>query len=154
MAFVEIAQLTVPADRPALMGLDVGTKTIGIAVSDSTRTIASPKGVIPRSKFTADATAVLKYIDDYAVGALIVGLPLHMNGQMSPRAQAARSFANNLMKLRDLPVVMWDERMTTLAAERALLEADLSRAKRAEHIDATAAALILRGVLEYWGRNA
>ncbi len=152
MALIELRDLTLDPARPALLGLDVGEKTIGVAASDRTRTIASPKLVIARSKFTADADAVFKILDEYEAGGLIIGLPLHMNGQMSPRAQAARSFARNLIKIRDLPIVLWDERMTTMAAERALLEADMSRAKRATRIDATAAALILQGVLEYFGQ--
>ncbi len=149
MAFVALPDLLPLLAQPALLGLDVGEKTIGVAASDATRTIASPKCVIARGKFADDATSLLALIDDYAAGGLIVGLPLHMNGQMSPRAQAARSFAHNLMKRRDLPVVMWDERLSSVAAERAMLEADLSRAKRAARIDATAASLILQGALDY-----
>lgn len=154
MALVDPRDLVLDPARPALLGLDVGTKTIGVAASDRTRTIASPKVVIQRGKFAADAAAVFKLVDEFEAGGLVIGLPLHMNGQMSPRAQAARSFALNLMKIRDLPVMLWDERMTTLAAERALLESDMSRAKRAARIDATAAALILQGVLEYLGGPA
>ena len=148
MPFVDIPNLLTALEAPALMGLDVGEKSVGIAVSDATRTIASPRGVIARSTFSRDAEAVWAIADDHAVGGLVVGLPLHMNGQMSPRAQAARSFARNLMNQRDLPVIMWDERLSSMAAERAMLEADLSRAKRAARIDATAAALILQGALD------
>jgi putative Holliday junction resolvase len=135
-----------------LAGLDLGTKTIGIALSDFGLRIATPLRTIRRTKFRADAEALLKLCTLEKVGALILGLPINMNGTEGPRAQATRAFVRNLTSLTDLPVVLWDERLSTIGAERAMLEADLSRRKRAERIDAAAAAFILQGVLDRLAR--
>lgn len=134
-----------------LLGLDLGTKTIGLAVSDSRWTVASPLSTIRRTKFTKDAEALGLIIAEQSIGGLVLGLPLNMDGSEGPRAQATRGFLRNLDRLIDLPVTFWDERLSTVAAERALLEADASRAHRAAVIDNVAAGLILQGALDrFW----
>lgn len=132
----------------AVAGLDLGTKTIGVAVSDGMRQVASPITVIRRVKFTQDAQALLALIADRALVGLILGLPRNMDGSEGPRAQATRAFARNLTRLTDLPIAYWDERLSTVAAERALLEGDTSRRRRAEVIDQVAAGYILQGALD------
>ena len=135
-----------------LAGLDLGTKTIGVALSDAGLTIATPHTTIRRKKFAADAEVLLKLCEAETVGGLVLGLPVNMNGTEGPRAQATRAFVRNLAPLTALPVVLWDERLSTAAAERAMLEADLSRKRRAEKIDAAAAAFILQGALDRLAR--
>ncbi len=132
----------------ALAGLDLGTKTIGVAVSDRMRSVASPLLVIRRRKFTLDAEDLLRIVADRQIVGLILGLPRNMDGSEGPRAQSTRAFARNLSRLTDLPIGFWDERLSTVAAERALLEADTSRARRAEVIDQVAAGYILQGALD------
>lgn len=132
----------------ALAGLDLGTKTLGVAVSDGLRGVASPLTTIRRSKFTADAQALLKIADERALVGLILGLPRNMDGSEGPRAQSTRAFARNLERLTPLPIAFWDERLSTVAAERALLEGDTSRKRRAEVIDQVAAGYILQGALD------
>ena len=132
----------------AVAGLDLGTKTIGVAVSDGLRGVASPLTTIKRSKFTADAQALLKVAEDRSLVALILGLPRNMDGSEGPRAQSTRAFARNLERLTPLPISFWDERLSTVAAERALLEGDTSRKRRAEVIDQVAAGYILQGALD------
>ena len=131
-----------------LIGLDLGTKTIGMALSDPGRLIATPLRTIRRTKFSKDAAELLELCEQENVGAIVLGLPINMNATEGPRAQATRAFARNLQKLTDLPIVLWDERWSTAAAERVMIEADLSRAKRAAKIDAAAAGFILQGVLD------
>lgn len=131
-----------------LMGLDPGTKTIGIALSDPGRSIASPRETLRRKRFSDTLAALQAIIEDEQVGGIIVGLPINMNGTEGPRAQAARKFASNVAEGTGLPVTLWDERLSTVAAERVLLEADVSRAKRAGVIDKMAAAYILQGALD------
>lgn len=131
-----------------LLGLDLGTKTIGLAVSDTMWSVASPLQTIRRSKFTKDAKELIEICETQTIGGLILGLPLNMDGSEGPRVQATKAFQRNLEKLCDLPITYWDERLSTVAAERALLEADTSRAKRAQVIDAIAASIILQGALE------
>lgn len=131
-----------------LMGLDLGTQTIGVAVSDGFRRVASPLETIRRKKFGTDAAALLALAEARGVAGLILGLPLNMDGTEGPRCQSTRAFARNLEKLTDLPIGFWDERLSTVAAERALLEADTSRRRRAEVIDHVAAAYILQGALD------
>lgn len=131
-----------------LIGLDLGSKTIGLALSDAGLRIATPWRTIRRSKFGRDAAELLDLCRREKVGAIVLGLPLNMNGSEGPRAQATRAFARNLAALTPLPIVLWDERLSTAAAERAMLEADLSRRKRAERIDAAAAGFILQGALD------
>lgn len=135
-----------PGER--LMGLDLGTKTIGVATSDLTRQIATPRFTIVRKKFTEDAKALLDLAAAESIGLLVLGLPLNMDGTEGPRCQSTRAFQRNLAKLTDIPVVFWDERLSTVAVTRTMLEADLSRAKRAENVDKLAAAYILQSFLD------
>ena len=130
------------------MGLDLGTKTIGVAVSDRLLSSASPLHTIRREKFSKDAEALLQIIDSRDIAAIILGLPRNMDGSEGPRCQSTRAFARNLTRLTDLPIGYWDERLSTVAAERALLEADTSRKRRAEVIDHVAAGYILQGALD------
>lgn len=132
----------------AIAGLDLGTKTIGVAVSDGLRQVASPLTVIRRQKFTLDAAELLRIASDRGLVGLVLGLPLNMDGSEGPRVQSTRAFARNLERLTPLPLAFWDERLSTVAAERALLEADASRRKRAEVIDQVAAGYILQGALD------
>ncbi len=132
----------------ALLGLDFGTKTIGVAVSDGLRSVATPLETIRRTKFQADAAGLLAIARARDVTGLILGLPRNMDGSEGPRAQSTRAFARNLSGLTDLPIGFWDERLSTVAAERALLEADTSRARRKEVIDHVAAGYILQGALD------
>ncbi|CUH51993.1 Holliday junction resolvase RuvX [Shimia marina] len=132
----------------ALMGLDLGTKTIGVAVSDSMRSVATPIETVKRKKFGVDAQRLVDIIKDRDIGGIILGLPMNMDGSEGPRAQSTRAFARNLAPLVDLPIGFWDERLSTVAAERALLEADTSRKRRSEVIDHVAASYILQGVLD------
>ena len=136
-----------PPNTPWL-GLDLGEKTIGVAVSDATRMIASPLELIRKSKFTHEAEHLFKLMDHRKVSALVIGLPVNMDGTEGPRAQSCRAFARNLERLTPLPIAFWDERLSTVAAERALLEADTSRRRRAEVIDQVAAGYILQGALD------
>jgi putative Holliday junction resolvase len=142
----ELAPLLPP--NGALVGLDLGTKTIGIAVSDVTRRIASPLETIRRTKFRADAARLLAIAAQRQAKAFVLGLPLNMDGIEGPRAQATRAFARNLAALTDLPIAFWDERLSTAAVERMLIGADASRARRAELVDKAAAAWILQGALD------
>ena len=132
----------------AVMGLDLGTHTIGVAVSDSFRSVATPLETIKRKKFGVDAERLLKIATDRAIAGIVLGLPMNMDGSEGPRAQSTRAFARNLSRLTDLPITFWDERLSTVAAERALLEADTSRKRRAEVIDSVAAGYILQGALD------
>jgi putative holliday junction resolvase len=144
-------------DLPAgarLLGVDLGTKTIGLALSDVERRIASPLVTLRRTKFTPDAMKIREIIERHGVGGLIVGLPLNMDGSEGPRAQATRAFVRNLAPLLERPIAFWDERLSTLAANRALLEADASRARRAELVDKLAAAYVLQGFLDNLARLA
>lgn len=135
-----------PAGR--LMALDVGTKTIGVAISDTTRMVASGVETLQRTKFTADAEALAKQVAAHQVVGIVIGLPVNLDGSNGPRVQSTRSFASNLAPKLALPVLLCDERLSTVAAERALLEADTSRARRKEVIDKVAAVIILQGLLE------
>ena len=139
------------ADLPptgALMGLDPGTKTIGVAVSDGLRMTATSLETIRRTKFTKDAGRLREIAKGRDIAAAVIGLPMNMDGSEGPRAQSVRAFARNVVEHVGLPVVFWDERLTTVAAERTLLEADLSRKRRSEVIDAVAAQYILQGALD------
>ena len=132
----------------ALIGLDLGTKTIGVALSDGGRVIGSAMLTIRRVKFTPDAQALIKLATENAVVGYILGYPLNMDGSEGPRAQSTRAFARSFQNLAELPILFWDERLSTVAAERMLIEADRSRKRRAEVIDKTAAAIILQGALD------
>lgn len=146
---LEIDQL--PALHSAgmrLLGLDLGSKTIGIATSDTTLSIASALHTLRRTKFGKDAELLLQEAQRQGCFAFVIGFPLNMDGSEGPRAQATRAFVRNMAQKTELPFVFWDERLSTVAAERVMLEADISRKKRAEKIDAAAAAFILQGALD------
>ena len=149
MILSELAEFVgvLPPNR-AIAGLDLGEKTIGVAISDLRRQVASPAEVIRREKFTLDAARLLALMEARGVAGLILGLPLNMDGSEGPRVQSTRAFARNLESLTPLPITFWDERLSTVAAERALLEADTSRKRRKEVIDAVAAGYILQGALD------
>ena len=136
-----------------LLGLDVGEKSIGLALSDPGLSVASPVSTIKRTKFTADANALLKLAAERGVGGLVIGLPLNMDGSEGPRCQSVRQFAANLLKLKDLPILFWDERLSTVAVERAMIAHDVTRAKRDKVVDQAAAAFILQGALDAIGRT-
>jgi putative Holliday junction resolvase len=136
-----------PAYR-AIVGLDLGDKTIGVSASDTMICVASPLETIRRKKFTLDADRLLEICTNRDIGGIVLGLPMNMDGSEGPRCQKTRAFARNLTARTDLPISYWDERLSTVAAERALLEADTSRKKRAEVIDHVAAAYILQGALD------
>ncbi len=137
-----------------LLGLDVGSKTIGLALSDVTRTVATPYDTVRRVKFTADVKPIQDAIGTHEVGALVIGLPLNLDGSEGPRAQSTRAFARNLSAHVAVPIAFWDERLSTAAVERHLIEADASRKRRAQVIDRMAAAYILQGALDRLKRLA
>jgi putative Holliday junction resolvase len=144
---IEAFAAVLPANR-AIAGLDLGTATIGVAISDLRRMVATPAEVIRREKFTLDAGRLLALLAARGVAGIVLGLPLNMDGSAGPRVQATQAFARNLEKLTPLPIAYWDERLSTVAAERALLEADTSRKRRKEVIDQVAAGYILQGALD------
>ena len=129
----------IAATTGPLLGLDPGTKTLGLAISDRTRLIATPLKTIRRKKFTPDAAELLEIYKKNEAVALVIGLPMNMNGSAGPRVQSVKDFANNLMKIRDIPILFWDERLSTMAVTRGMLDADMSRKKRAENVDKLAA---------------
>ena len=131
-----------------IAGIDLGTETIGLAVSDLSHRLASPRPMIKRRKFTLDAIALIAALERDNVGAVVIGLPVNMDGSEGPRVQATRAFVRNMAEKTDLPFVFWDERLSTVAAERALIEMDVSRKKRKERIDSAAASFILQGALD------
>ncbi|HSV03880.1 MAG TPA: Holliday junction resolvase RuvX [Phenylobacterium sp.] len=146
MAVVDLTKLP---PRGALLGLDLGEKTIGVAVSDATRAIASPIELIRRTRFTAEAGRLFALIDERRAAGVVIGLPVNMDGTEGPRCQSSRAFARNLIRLRDLPIAFWDERLSSMAVNRMLTqEADVTRARRAELVDKAAAAWILQGALD------
>ena len=150
MAVMTLTELKTVLDRHGrVMGLDLGSKTIGLALSDVMRTIATPYDTIRRTKFTADAQALLAAIDAEDVRALVIGLPISMDGTEGPRCQSTRQFAANLLEKRDLPIAFWDERLSTVAVERMLVDdVDMTRARRGQVVDKLAAAYILQGALD------
>jgi len=135
-------------ERGALIGLDLGAKTIGVAVCDPDRRVATPVETIMRKRFALDAERILALAAERRAAGVVLGLPINMDGSEGPRAQSTRAFARNLAKLTELPIALWDERLSTAAVERALITADASRAKRKAVIDAHAAAYILQGALD------
>ncbi len=147
----DLKSLLAPGRR--MFGLDVGTKTIGMALSDTTLLIATPFDTIRRTRFRDDSARLLAEIDRLGVGAVAIGLPLALDGHDSPRTQGVRQFAQNFLAARDMPVVFWDERMSTAAVERQMIAADMTRKRRAEIIDKVAAAYILQGLLDRIGRG-
>jgi putative Holliday junction resolvase len=137
-----------------LMGLDVGTKTIGLALSDTRRVIASPLETIRRRRFAEDMGRVFALVDARGVGGLVIGLPLTLAGADGPRTQSVRQFARNLLAIRDLPIAFWDERLSTAAVTREMIAHDMTRKRRAAIVDRVAAAYILQGCLDFLGRSA
>lgn len=146
IAIEEMPALIAPGGTIA--GIDLGTKTIGLAISDAGLAMAHPRPVIMRRKFTLDAQALLVTLEKERASAIIIGLPVNMDGSEGPRVQATRAFVRNMGRLSALPFVYWDERLSTVAAERALIAMDVSRKKRDERIDSAAAAFILQGALD------
>ena len=134
-----------------LLGLDLGEKTIGLAISDRGLKVASPLETIRRAKFTKDAVALAALCEDRGVGGLVFGLPVNMDGSEGPRCQSVRQFAANLLERMKIPIVFWDERLSTAAVTRTLIEADVSRRRRVEVVDKMAAAYILQGALDRIG---
>ena len=139
--------------RGVLMGLDLGTKTIGVAACDPDRRVAAPVETISRKRFNLDAARILELAAERRAAGLVLGLPINMDGSEGPRAQSTRAFARNLARLTELPIALWDERWSTAAVERALIAADASRAKRKAVIDQHAAAYILQGALDRLSRE-
>jgi putative Holliday junction resolvase len=155
MAVITLAELkSALTPRARLLGLDVGDKTIGLAISDSGLAVASPIETIARGKFAADGARLLELMDEREAGGLVIGLPVNMDGSEGPRCQSVRQFARNLLALRDLPIAFWDERLSTAAVERAMIDADLTRRRRAKAVDKLAAAYILQGALDAMTRKA
>jgi len=154
MAVVAVEDLArAPAGR--LLGIDVGSKTLGLALSDATRVIASPLLTLRRARFRDDAAALGRIVAEYAVSGLVIGLPVSMDGREGPRCQSVRQFAANLSAHVDLPMAFWDERWSTVAVERMLVtEADLSRKRRREVVDKQAAGYILQGALDFLADRA
>ena len=148
----DLPKLLAPEAR--LLGLDLGAKTIGMALSDVTRSVATPYHTVRRTKFTADAKAIQEVIEKNQVSALVIGLPINLDGSEGPRAQSTRAFARNLAPRITVPIVFWDERLSTAAVERHLIEAGASRKRRAEVIDRMAAAYILQGALDRLKRSS
>jgi len=149
VAVLELSQLkSVLPPGSRLIGLDLGEKTIGLALSDTLLSVASPLETLKRGKFSVNAAELHHLIKEHGVGGLVVGLPLNMDGSEGPSAQSARAFARNFANLHAMPIVLWDERLSTAAVTRTLLEADSSRKRRAEVVDKMAAAYILQGALD------
>lgn len=146
LAVEDLATRLGPGDIVA--GLDLGTTTIGLSLSDKGRRFATPRPVINRKKFTLDAEVLLGFAAKEDVKAFVIGLPINMDGSQGPRAQATRAFVRNMAEKTDIPFVFWDERLSTVAAERVLIEMDVSRKKREERIDSAAASFILQGALD------
>ncbi len=155
MAVIELPELKSQVKSGTrLLGLDVGTKTIGLALSDVLMMIASPLETIKRTKFTRDAEALVRIAGPLDVGGLVIGLPVSMDGTEGPRCQSTRQFGTNLLEVLDLPIVYWDERLSTAAVERMMIsEMDMTRKRRKEVVDKAAAAYILQGALDAIGRS-
>jgi len=132
----------------ALMGLDLGSKTIGVAISDGLRAVATPLKTIKRTKFSDEVKILFNLIAEREISGIILGLPKNMDGSEGPRCQSTRAFARNIIRFKDFPIAFWDERLSTVAAEKALLEADINRKRRSEVIDHVAASYILQGALD------
>jgi len=146
-----LAAKLAPADR--LLGIDLGTKTIGLSLSDTQRRIATPLKTLKRTKFKENALELTEVLEQHNVGGVIIGLPLNMDGSSGPRVQATKAFAKNFQIVVNVPIVFWDERLSTVAVTRTMLEADLSRKRRGELVDKMAAAYILQGALDYLDQN-
>jgi len=144
----------IASTKGALLGIDPGTKTFGLAVSDRTRRIATPVETLKRSKFTPDAARIFTLYDDRNCAGIVVGFPLNMDGTEGPRCQSVKDFCTNMMEIRDIPILLWDERLSTDAVTRTMIDADTSRAKRAQHVDKLAASYILQGLLDRLNHQA
>ena len=142
------------AAKTRLLGLDVGEKTIGLALSDAGRMIASPLETLSRISFKKDSAALKALVDKHKIGGLVIGYPLNMDATIGPRAQSTKQFAKNLEPLLKIPMLLWDERLSTMAVTRTMLEADLSRSRQAEVVDKMAASYILQGALDMMGKQA
>lgn len=151
VAATEMKQLVAPGQR--LMALDVGTKTVGLALSDTRLVIATPLETLRRTKFSSDADRLAAHGRTHAVGGLVLGLPISMDGSEGPRCQSVRQFARNLEPFLPLPMTFWDERLSTAAVERDLIAHDMTRKRRAQIVDRVAAAYILQGFLDWLGRQ-
>ena len=150
MAIRKLAELPgLLARDQRLLGLDLGEKTIGLALSDVTRMIATPMETLKRGKFTRDAETLARLIAEHDVGALIIGLPINMDGSEGPRCQSVRQFAANILGRMEIDIAFWDERLSTAAVTRTMIEADISRAKQKQAVDKLAAAYILQGALDF-----
>lgn len=150
---IAVKGLLRPGQR--LLGLDIGSKTIGLALSDASVMLASPAETIRRTKFTADAERLSEFIAAEDVGGLVLGLPVQMDGTEGPKCQSVRQFADNLLEKIDIPIAFWDERLSTAAVERVLIgEADMTRKRRGEVVDKMAAAYILQGALDFMAQEA
>ncbi|MDQ2861408.1 MAG: Holliday junction resolvase RuvX [Pseudomonadota bacterium] len=150
MAVIDLLDLpaALPSTAP-LVGLDLGEKTIGVAVSDTSRAIASPLGLIRKTRFTDDVNALFKLMESRGADGIVIGLPVNMDGSEGRRCQSSRAFAGNLLRLKDLPIAFWDERLSSAAVNRVLIgEGDVTRARRAGLVDKLAAAWILQGALD------
>jgi putative Holliday junction resolvase len=152
-SIVSLAELVLPG-RGALIGLDLGSKTVGVAASDPERRLATGIETVRRKNFAADAARILALAAERKAAAFVLGLPINMDGSEGPRAQSTRAFARNLARLTELPIALWDERLSTAAVERELVAANVTRARRARVIDQHAAAFILQGALDRLRRNA
>jgi putative holliday junction resolvase len=144
---IEDLALSLPA-KARLIGIDLGSKTIGLAISDVERRLSSPLKTLPRGAFTRDADALIAIFAEFDIAGIVLGLPLDLNGRDTPRAQSTRAFARNLSKRTNLPIVFWDERYSTAVVTRTLIFHDVSRGRRAQVVDKMAAAYILQGVLD------
>ena len=153
-AFTEALQQQQGERGKCLLGLDVGKRSIGLAISDDGWKVASPLQILWRTKFTPDSTSLFTLCDVRQVGGLVVGWPLNMDGSQGPRCDSVRDFCHALMRLRDMPVLLQDERLSTIAVERAMLEQDMTRRQRSQHRDALAAAWILQSALDAIGSKA
>lgn len=149
MALITVQELAlIMQDTATIAGFDLGTKTIGVAVSDAGLVLAHPRQVVRRTKFSVDAQELVKRLATENVGAIVIGYPLNMDGSEGPRAQSVKAFVRNFEKFSPIPFVLWDERLSTVAVTRSMIALDMSRAKRAEKVDSAAAAFILQGVLD------
>lgn len=142
----ELKQMIAPRQR--ILGFDLGEKTIGLAISDATFMIASPLEILPKGKFSKDVKKIEQIVADREVGGFVIGLPINMDGTEGPRCDSVRDFGRNLLGFIDLPLTFWDERMSTVAVEKAMLEADMTRKRRKEKVDKLAASYILQGLLD------
>jgi len=149
MPVIDVSQIgSIVKPGQTIAGLDLGTKTIGLAISDIGWQLANPRPVLKRKKFIIDAAALLAFFTHENVGSAVIGLPLNMDGSSGARVQSTRAFIRNMLSVQDFPFAFWDERLSTVAAERSLIEMDVSRCKRGNRIDSAAAAFILQGALD------